>query len=107
MLKDSVAFWRARGEEQHGRRAASLKNAPPQGNPDLRQINDTELLFRRNGCWFFYELDARPGIGDDELRQALSTGNWRYAGTWSVVRHHQLSKRELRWFGLKDEGAAA
>lgn len=107
LLKDSVAFWRARGEERHGRRAAKRKNAQPQGNPDLRQINDTELLFRRNGCWFFYELDVRPRIDDDALREALSTGNWRYAGTWSVVRHHQLSKRELRWFGLRDEGTAA
>jgi hypothetical protein len=111
VLKDSATFWRERGREIPSRNAARRARRPEEITPDLRRLDDTRLLCRRNGCWFLYELDARPKGSDILLHTALLNAircpgcGWPTHRDWSIVAFHQLSKRELKRFALSNGGA--
>jgi len=96
ILKDGATFWRLRGREVASRNAICRAAGATTKCHDLRWIDGTRVVLRRDAGWFLYRLDLRPPMGDVELRDLLLTSAWREESGWKVIEQRQLSKRAMK-----------
>jgi hypothetical protein len=106
ILKDGATFWRERGRKIDSRKAIRRAVRMPVRCDELRWIDGSRLVLRREKGWFLYRLDGRPPISDFDLRDLLVASAWRSGADWSVIEQRQLSKREMKkWAPLWRYGA--
>jgi hypothetical protein len=105
ILKDRVAFWKARGQAASLRRPSWRQSQPPKVSPDMRWIDEAVLLLKQNGIWFSFALDGRPKLDDAAMLAILQERTWREQDDWTVIAYHQLSKRELKRHGVENDGS--
>lgn len=81
-------------------------NRQTQQRPDLiRFTNKTKGFVNLNRCWFSFVLSCDPKtrdplISEHAVHRDIESGAWRNHLNWSVLEQKQLSKKQLKQFGL-------
>lgn len=66
----------------------------------LRRQNKLQGFVKIKNCWFSYRLSQNPKLSDRALHDEVETGAWRTHLKWAVTTQKQLSKKQLKQFGL-------